>query len=87
MTDDTKFIEKHRKIIHEHNKLFGGHFMYHVPDGTLFYENNEEAYFTPDKIRLKELESIIKEDIINGINSIPERFKENRIIYEEGVDY
>jgi len=87
MKDETEFIKKYYKIINKHNELFNGRFSYHAPDGTLFYENNEEAYFISDNIKPKELETILKDDITKGINSIPERFKENIIIYEEGVVY
>ena len=88
MTADSGFIEKNRKIIVRHNQLFCGNFVYHVPDGTLFYENkNGDAYFIESDLTSKELAKIISDDIVKGVNSIPERFKKNKIVYEEGCIY
>ena len=88
MTDEARFIENNRKIIKQHNKISGGHFMYHVPDGRLFYEDNiYGAYFIPNEIITIELVNILTEDIAKKVNTIPERFMKNKIIYHEDCDY
>jgi len=87
MDCETKFIEKNRKLIKKHNDLFNGSFCYHVPDGNLFYENNNGAYFIPDKETVENLKSIIMEDIEKEINTIPDRYKEHIIVYDPDIIY
>ena len=87
MDCETKFIERNRKLIKKHNELFNGSFCYHVPDGNLFYENNNGAYFIPDNETVENLKSIIMEDIEKGINTIPDRYKEHIIVYDPDIIY
>jgi len=87
MDCDTEFIEKNRQLIEEHNKIFNGSFAYHVPDGTLFYEDNSGAYFIPDNETIENLRNIILDDINKGINTIPNRYKEYVIVYDPDKIY
>jgi hypothetical protein len=87
MDCETEFIEKNRQIIEKHNNMFNGHFMYHVPDGNLFYENDNGAYFIPENETIENLQKIILEDIEKGINSIPNRYKKHIITYEPDIVY
>ena len=87
MTDETNFIEKNRNILEQHFNLFGGHFCYHIPDCRLFYENKVGAYYIPNNITAKKLQNIIKDDIANGIDTISEKFKDNKIINEPNILY
>jgi hypothetical protein len=87
MTDESRFIERNRNIINKYYQLFGGHFMYHVPDGRLFYENKDDAYFIPENETIESLKNILIEDISKGINSIPERYKDHIIIYDPDKVY
>ena len=87
MDCETKFIERNRKLIKKHNELFNGSFCYHAPDGNLFYENNNGAYFIPDNETVENLRSIIMEDIEKGINTIPDRYKEHIIVYDSDIIY
>jgi len=87
MDCETEFIEKNRDLIKKHSKMFNGCFMYHVPDGNLFYENENGAFFIPNNETIENLKNIILDDINNGINSIPNRYKEHIIVYDPDIVY